>query len=561
MKKTTLFLMFSLLALCSSVNAQTDYYTALAGNNSTSQNGRAPQGFDKYNRSHWLISAADLAAAGYVNGDIISSIGFNYVADATGAFQDVPTTGSFKVYLQNTADVTNTKSATWATAITGMTLASNDNITIPASVGTVDFTFANGTAFTYTGGALYIATDYQNPTGTTAGVPNTALCSNTLTGGLKGARSSTAIPTALTTSNFRPETRLGKSVACARPLNVAVPTFTLNSADITFNTGVANSANLQYGAYDFNPATAGTYVNGVTSPYTLGGLQPSSAYEVYAKSDCGAFLGTSANTVPVSFHTIYQPANPNYNTSFEIDNLPNIGWLGDDEPNGTDWFVVYGGTGSALVQNGLYSAVSLSSSTAVASGIMYSRGVNLQGGNPVTVTFFASNYTAAGATNTATFDVKAGNSQTLAAQTIAVGNGTATTSAFASKTYTFTPPTDGVYYISLTNTSPVNGVANSTHGLIVDNFTVSQTLATNQVLESKFSTYPNPARNVINVANSTDATISVIEMTDLNGRIVKSVKFSDVAEAQVSVSDLAQGVYMMKIVSNKGIATKKIIKE
>ena len=95
----------------------------------------------------------------------------------------------------------------------------------------------------------------------------------------------------------------------------------------------------------------------------------------------------------------------------------------------------------------------------------------------------------------------------------------------------------------------------------MDNFTVTQALATNQVLESKFSTYPNPAKNVINVTNTTDASISSIEMTDLNGRVVKSVKFSNVPEAQVSVSDLAQGVYMMKIVSDKGIATKKVIKE
>jgi len=560
MKKITLLFVLLISSISTNIFAQTDYYTVLPGNNSTSQNGRAPQGADRYNRSHWLILAADLTAAGFVTGDVINSVGFNYIADANGLFQDITTSGSFKVYLQNTTDATNAKSATWATALTGMTLASDATITIPAAVGPVDFPFSNGTAFTYTGGNLYVGFDYQNAAGNIATIANTALCSNTLAAGLKGARSATAIPATLTASAFRPETRLGKSVPCARPVDIAVPSSTLNSAGITFTS--SNPVNLQYGLYDFNPATAGTFVNGIASPYTLTGLQPSTAYEIYTKSDCGGFLGTSANTVPVSFHTTFQPATPSYNTSFEIDNHPNIGWLAEEEPNNTDWFTLFGGTGSALVQNGLYSCVSLGSANAQASGIMYSRGINLQASaNPVTISFYASNYQATGATNTSTFTITAGTAQTAVSQTIAVGTGTATAAAFALKTFTFTPPTTGVYYIGVRNTSPLNAVANSTHALIVDNFTVSQTLANNEVIDSKFSTYPNPAKNVINVANTTDALISGIEITDINGRVVKTQQFSNVAEVQVIVTDLAQGIYTMKIVSDKGIVTKKVIKE
>jgi hypothetical protein len=94
-----------------------------------------------------------------------------------------------------------------------------------------------------------------------------------------------------------------------------------------------------------------------------------------------------------------------------------------------------------------------------------------------------------------------------------------------------------------------------------DNITVTVPLANNEVASSKFSTYPNPAKNVINVANTTDALISTIEITDLNGRIVKTSSFSNISEAQVGVSELAQGIYTMKIVSDKGTVVKKIIKE
>lgn len=557
MKKITLFFFLAFLAFSANVNAQTDYYTALFNNNGTSQNGRAPQAFDRCDRSVWLISATDMAAAGFVNGDVITSIGFTYV----GTPSDVPTSGTFKVYLQNTTATTNTKSTTWSTAITGMTLASNNTITVPAALGSVDYDFSGGTSFTYTGGGLYIATDYQNLTGTVATVANTASCNNTLTGGILGGRTTTTtLPTTLTASAFRPETRLGKNVPCARPLNVAVPSTTLNSANISFTS--SNPVNFEYGPYDYTLGT-GTTVNGVSSVYTLNGLTPSTAYEVYTKSDCGAFVGTSAWTVPVSFHTIFQPANPTYNTSFEVDDYPNMGWVADPDANGSDWFINYGGTGSVLVQNGLYSAVSLANPTAQASAWLYSRGVNLVAGSVVTVSYYDKIYlstSTAPSITTSDYTLTYGNDQTAAAQTntLATITGAANTS-FALKTYQFTPTTTGVYYFGFLNSTAA--CTTGTEGLIIDNFTVTQTLANNEVLESKFSTYPNPAKNVINVSNSTDALITAIEMTDINGRIVKNVKFSNVSEAQVSVSDLAQGVYMMKIVSDKGIATKKVIKE
>jgi hypothetical protein len=49
-------------------------------------------------------------------------------------------------------------------------------------------------------------------------------------------------------------------------------------------------------------------------------------------------------------------------------------------------------------------------------------------------------------------------------------------------------------------------------------------------------------------------------MTDLNGRTVKSEKVN-AAEGQISVSDLATGVYMMRITTDQGVAVKKIVKQ
>ena len=71
--------------------------------------------------------------------------------------------------------------------------------------------------------------------------------------------------------------------------------------------------------------------------------------------------------------------------------------------------------------------------------------------------------------------------------------------------------------------------------------------------------YPNPVKNVVSLSSTSDALISGVEIVDVNGRTVKSV--AGEASTQINVSDLSSGVYFMNIRSDKGTATKKIVKE
>jgi len=89
--------------------------------------------------------------------------------------------------------------------------------------------------------------------------------------------------------------------------------------------------------------------------------------------------------------------------------------------------------------------------------------------------------------------------------------------------------------------------------------TSGETASVKDLASSKLSVYPNPATNVINV-NGANALVNNVAIVDINGRTVKSVKFAGVAEAQVNVSDLASGVYVMTIASDKGTTTQKIVK-
>lgn len=112
--------------------------------------------------------------------------------------------------------------------------------------------------------------------------------------------------------------------------------------------------------------------------------------------------------------------------------------------------------------------------------------------------------------------------------------------------------------LTVLNVYTTNGGASST---TFDNFSVSLIGATAGVDENtlaNLSVYPNPANDVVNV--SVDALVSNVAIVDLNGRTVKTAKFDGVSNASVNVSDLASGVYMMTVSSDKGTSTKKIVK-
>jgi|SRR5690606_13235709 len=108
----------------------------------------------------------------------------------------------------------------------------------------------------------------------------------------------------------------------------------------------------------------------------------------------------------------------------------------------------------------------------------------------------------------------------------------------------------------------IKNVTADAYFLMVDDFKVtSSNLAVNEVLSSKFSVYPNPTNGQIFLSNAEGISVNKISMTDLNGRVVKTVNLGDVTEASVDISDLSAGIYMMNISSEQGKAVKKIVRQ
>jgi hypothetical protein len=95
--------------------------------------------------------------------------------------------------------------------------------------------------------------------------------------------------------------------------------------------------------------------------------------------------------------------------------------------------------------------------------------------------------------------------------------------------------------------------ANATENLL-GNSSFNSTIAT-------FSNvYPNPVVDFASIS-LIDATINAITVMDINGRVVKSGNSNELATAKIDLSDLTAGIYLMKIETDKGVSTEKIIKK
>lgn len=166
----------------------------------------APQTLYRFARCYFLILASEMEASGFPAGVNISSIGYNYQYGT-----DISTTGYFKVYLENTSDITNNKSMNWNQAVSTMTLVNSDSLKIQTESGIFDIPLNNSSAFTYTGGGIYVAFEYSNPSGILSSYSNVCWTNRIMPAPiLKSSQSDDSLRVMATgTSNLRPEMRFG----------------------------------------------------------------------------------------------------------------------------------------------------------------------------------------------------------------------------------------------------------------------------------------------------------------------------------------------------------------
>lgn len=96
--------------------------------------------------------------------------------------------------------------------------------------------------------------------------------------------------------------------------------------------------------------------------------------------------------------------------------------------------------------------------------------------------------------------------------------------------------------------------------LLLDDVIVTQgALGSTGLSNTFFSIYPNPAGQIINIQTPGE-NINSVTVADLNGRIVIQRPFSNITTAQIDISGLSSGTYLVAITTDTGTTTKKIVK-
>ena len=334
--------------------------------------------------------------------------------------------------------------------------------------------------------------------------------------------------------------------SCVMPYYVnALTNLTTTSASLSWEASVSNPSqyDIEYGLSGYTQGS-GTVVNVSGLTYDFSGLTASAVYDYYIRSNCG---GTqSAWNGP--FELVLAKSCP-YSTSFDS-NAELGGWT--TAGSGT-----YGlGTTAASAQSGsqylFFGTNVTATNNTAANNWFFTPPVLLSAGETVTTKFWAKCASA----RKLRFTV--GNDNSATAQTTQIWSNLALTSAAYSQitTPTYVAPTTGLYYFGFNDISVATTAVSY---LRIDTFDMTSVLGTNEFLNSKFAISPNPANDFITLSNTDNIIVKSISMTDLNGRVVKQVSYSDASNIQVNVSDLASGMYLMNITSDQGTATKKVV--
>ncbi len=351
---------------------------------------------------------------------------------------------------------------------------------------------------------------------------------------------------------------------CIRPNNLGnfLPTdVTTTSQTVVYQVavGAPTSYDVDWSNTISTPAGSGTIVNGPagTNPAAfflpLLALPSESNFRYFVRSNCGAG-STSAWQGP--------------KFGYLAKTLPYVLDFEDGTKLFTDGFTGFGRytstatsnpTGMADSPDGFGNSVfTASSTTAISNRRGYTRGISLVAGEVVTFDFKTKLFPTTG--SPMTFNLTVGNNQTAAAQTTVItsyseNNGI----AFTARTASWTAPTTGVYFFGFHNNSPI---ATAGANLFIDSISITSTiLATDNFLNNSFSVSPNPASKLLKISNIDNININEINLTDLNGRIVKSEKVNNISSLEINIEVLTSGLYLLNMNTDKGTVTKKIIKD
>lgn len=116
----------------------------------------------------------------------------------------------------------------------------------------------------------------------------------------------------------------------------------------------------------------------------------------------------------------------------------------------------------------------------------------------------------------------------------------------------------GTYTVTLTVTDAAGNATDCSFTLEVDGV-----LSVDDVgIDNVFTLYPNPTQGNVILRNGSNASLESVSLYDVNGRLIKNFNVLQAdAEVQLSLSDVASGMYFVQVVTNQGQTVKRIVKQ
>jgi hypothetical protein len=350
--------------------------------------------------------------------------------------------------------------------------------------------------------------------------------------------------------------------SCVAPSALSVASITTNSAEISW-TSDDSSFNIEVVDVTAGGTATGTATNsGVTSPYSLSGLDSNTEYEVYVQTDCGSG-DTSAWAGPVSFTTEPAPIVPNYTDDFAT--FPGEFWTEGEGalaagPSGStsawlaDGFGNSGFTGAARV-NVYYSSFSGGNDDWLISPMF-----DLSGGTH----YLNLNVALTTYSSTASTTFGDGDFVTLM---VTEDNGSNWTELYRwdvnnspSATGDEMPEIDLSSYTSMTKFAfhAKSDTSNIDNDFFIDDFQITTTsLGINEVSMSQFTYFPNPVNDVLTI--KAQKAVEDITVFNMLGQVVKRQE-PNTMNCTVDLSAMQTGAYFVQVSIGNNVETVRILK-
>ncbi|UUV22468.1 T9SS type A sorting domain-containing protein [Paenimyroides aestuarii] len=139
---------------------------------------------------------------------------------------------------------------------------------------------------------------------------------------------------------------------------------------------------------------------------------------------------------------------------------------------------------------------------------------------------------------------------------------------FTDPTSTDEPNTNGTPVLLRIGQSYINTNDPISMYYMYDNFNFSAintpptpTVSVAEVLSNSFNLFPNPASNTINITNSDNYFVQNVKIYDTSGKLLKTQHFNNQKEVQLNIESLTNGIYLLHIHTDKGVAVKKVVKK